>query len=51
MYNSLITYAGNYVRIVCSLCNAFRLPLVTSSESDGILAKRMMVLEKSSNKL
>ena len=51
MFNSHIPYAGNYVRIVCSLCNAFRFPLVTSSESDGILAKRMMVLAKSSNKL
>ena len=51
MPNSQIPYVGDYVRIVCSLCNAFRPPLVTSSESDGILAKRMMVLAKSSNTL
>ena len=49
--NSPIPYVGVYVRIVCSLCNAFRPPLVKSSESDGILAKRMMVLAKSSNTL
>ena len=51
MLNSQIPYKGDYVRIVCSLCNAFRPPLVTSSESDGTLAKRMMVLAKSSNTL
>ena len=51
MSNSQIPYAGNYVRVVCSLYNALRLPLVTSSVSDGILAKRIMVLAKSSNKL
>ena len=46
-----ISFAGNYVRIVCSLCNVFRPPLVTSLESDAVMAKRMMTLAKSDNKL
>ena len=49
--NSQIPFAGDYVRIVCSLCNAFRPPLVTSLESDAVMAKRMMELAKSANKL
>lgn len=49
--NSQIPFAGDYVRIVCSLCNAFRPPLVTSLESDAVMAKRMMDLAKSPNKL
>lgn len=49
--NSQIPFAGDYVRIVCSLCNAFRPPLVTSLESDAVMAKRMMALAKSDNKL
>ena len=51
MPNSQIHYVGDYVSIVCSLCNVFRPPLVTSSESDGILAKQMMLLAKSSHSL
>ena len=49
--NSQIPFAGDYVRIVCSLCNAFRPPLVTSLESDAVIAKRMMALARSPNKL
>ena len=49
--NSQIPFAGDYVRIVCSLCNAFRPPLVTSLESNAVIAKRMMALARSSNKL
>ena len=48
--NSQIPFAGDYVRIVCSVCNAFRPPLVTSLESDVVMAKRMMALAKSPNK-
>ena len=49
--NSQIPFAGDYVRIVCSLCNGFRPPLVTSLESDAVIVKRMMALARSSNKL
>ena len=49
--NSQILFAGDYVRIVCSLCNAFRPPIVTSLETDPVIAKLMMVLAKSPNKL
>ena len=45
--NSQIPYVGDYVRIVCSLCNAFRPPLVTSTDSDKVIARRMMALAKS----
>ena len=51
MPNSQIPYVGDYVRIVCSLCNAFRSPLVTSTDSDKVIARRMMALAKSPNKL
>ena len=49
--NTQIPFAGDYVRIVCSLCNALRPPLVTSLESDTVMAKRMMTLAKSDIKL
>ena len=49
--NTQIPFAGVYVRIVCSLCNAFRSPLVTNLESDAVMAKRMITLAKSDNKL
>ena len=52
MPNSQIPYVGdNNVRIVCSLCNAFRPPLVTSTDSDKVIARRMMALAKSPNRL
>ena len=44
--NSQIPFAGDYVRIVCSVCNSFRPSLVTSLESDVVMAKRMMALSK-----
>ena len=46
-----ILLACDYVRIVCSLCNAFRPALMRSLETDAVLAKRMMTLAKSPNKL
>ena len=49
--NSQIPFAGDCVKIVCSQCNAFRPPLVTSLESDVVIAKQMMALAKSPNKL
>lgn len=51
MPNSQIPYVGDYVRIVCALCNALRPPLVTSLEKDEVIAKRMMILAKRPNKL
>ncbi|MCG7879800.1 MAG: transposase family protein, partial [Candidatus Thiodiazotropha endolucinida] len=51
MPNSQIPYIGDYVRIVCSICNAFRPPLVTSTDSDKVIARRMMALAKTPNKL
>ena len=48
--NSQIPYVGDYVRIVCSLCNAFRPPL-TSTDSDKVIARRRMALAKCPNKL
>ena len=49
--NSQIPFACNYVRIVCSLCNAFKPPLVTSLKPDAVIAKKGMTLTKSPNKL
>ena len=49
--NTQIPFAGDYVRIVCSVCNAFRPQLVTSLESDALMAKGMMTLAKSDIKL
>lgn len=51
MPNSHIPCIGDYVRIVCSLLNAFRPVLVKNSESDEVLAKRMLQLAKLPNKL
>lgn len=51
MPNTQIPYIGDYVRIVCSICNAFRPALVTSPESDEVIAKRMMAQAKNPNKL
>ena len=49
--NSQIPFADDYVRIVCSVCNAFRPSLVKSLESDVVMAKRITALAKSPNKL
>ena len=43
MPNSQIPCVGDYVRIVCSL--------VTSKDSDKVIARRMMALAKTPNKL
>ena len=51
MPNSQIPYVGDYGRIVCSFCNAFRSPLVTSTNSVKVIARRMMALAKRPNKL
>ena len=51
MPNSQIPFIGDYVRIVCALCNAFRKLLVTDSDNDHILAERMLALAKTPNKL
>ena len=39
------------MRIVCSLCNAFRQPEETSLESDAVIVKRMMALANNNEKL
>ena len=49
--NNPIPYVGDYFRIVCSLCNAFRLPFVTSTDSEEVIARRLMALAKCANKL
>src|SRR5277367_3696956 len=50
MPNSQIPYIGDYVRIVCALCNAYRPPLVDVS-SDEDLAEKMLDKLKSKNNL
>lgn len=51
MPNTQILFIGDYVRIVCALCNAFRKPLVTDSDNDHILAESMLALAMTPNKL
>lgn len=51
MPNSQIPYIGDYVRIVASICNAFRPPRVTDDPSSEVIAKRMLMLSKSTNEL
>ena len=51
MLNSQILYVRDYVRILCSLCNALRPPLVTDTYSDKVIARRMVALAKSPNKV
>lgn len=41
--NSHIPYIGDYLRIVCALCNAYRPPRVVDPE-DEIVAQRMLAL-------
>ena len=36
---------------MCSLCNAFRPPLVTGKNTEKVIARRMVALAKSQNKL
>lgn len=49
--NSQIPYAGDYVRIICAMCNAYRPPRVAQSEEDVIEALRMLRLSKAENRL
>ena len=51
MPNSVIPYIGDYVRIICATCNAFKPPLLQTSEEDDIVAKRMLALSKLPNQL
>ena len=51
MPNSQIPYIGDYVRIICATCNAFKPPLLQTSEEDDIVAKRMLALSKLPNQL
>ena len=51
MPNSQIPYIGDYVRIICATCNAFKPPLFQTSEEDDIVAKRMLALSKLPNQL
>lgn len=44
-----IPFIGDYVRIVCSLCNDVRPPLPTSSPTDDITAERMITLSEAPN--
>lgn len=49
--NTLIPVVGDFVRIVCAICNAFRPPLASDSPNDLIIAERMLALSKCPNKL
>lgn len=46
-----IPYIGEYVRIVCALCNAFRPPRVTNKPEDKTIAQRMLQLVSQPNHL
>ncbi|XP_018401795.1 PREDICTED: uncharacterized protein LOC108778963 [Cyphomyrmex costatus] len=49
--NSQIPYIGEYVRIVCALCNAFRPPRAQNKPEDEIIGNRMMQLVSQPNHL
>jgi hypothetical protein len=49
--NTQIPFVGDYVRIVCALCNAFRSPLIKDTSNDDFLASRMLALLKNKNHL
>lgn len=49
--NSQIPYIGDYVRIVCALCNAFRPPRVKDKPEDETIANRMLQLASQPNHL
>ena len=51
MPNSQIPYIGDYIRIICSVCNAFRPVLLKNNEEDEALAERMLKLSKLPNRL
>ena len=44
LQNVLIPSVRNFVRVVCALCNAFRPPLASSSNTDQVVAERMLTL-------
>ncbi|XP_065213296.1 uncharacterized protein LOC135840599 [Planococcus citri] len=49
--NSQIPFIGDYVRIVCALCNRYRPARVKSHDDDLLVANRMLTLAKMSNPL
>ena len=51
MPNSQIPYVGDYVRIVCALCNRFKSPRVFDSSKDLIKAAQMLQRVNTINKL
>jgi len=51
MPNSQIPLIGDFVRIVCAICNAFRPPRVKKNDEQEIVAKRMLKLAKKPNQL
>nr|XP_018915633.1 PREDICTED: uncharacterized protein LOC109043056 [Bemisia tabaci] len=51
MPNSQIPFIGDYVRIVCSIINAFRPPRILDSHDAHTKAQRMLALSKRGNEL
>ena len=51
MPNSQLHCLGDYVRIVCAVCNAYRPPLIACSSDDTELAEKLKKLMKVSNYL
>ncbi|KAK3096289.1 hypothetical protein FSP39_025378 [Pinctada imbricata] len=52
LLNTQLPYMGDYVRIVCALCNRYRPPLSRGEEeSDVVMAAKMKYLSKHSNTL
>ncbi|XP_061196609.1 uncharacterized protein LOC133204881 [Saccostrea echinata] len=50
--NTQIPYIGDYLRIVCSICNKYRPPINTGTfEDDLAIATKMTMLAKQSNEL
>lgn len=50
--NSQIPYIGDYVRIVCSLCNKYRPPITSGTfDADIAVASKMTMLAKKTNEL
>lgn len=50
--NSNIPFIGDYVRIVCAICNAYRPPRINATSlDDDIIAQRKLALTKKPNNL
>lgn len=49
--NSQVPYIGDYLRIICAVCNKYLPALSKSSESDEIEAQHMLQLASNSNSL